>query len=74
MFEKLKSIILEYSEIDEDALTPETNLRTDCALDSFSMINMIAAVENEFNVKFSDREISTIYTVQDVMDFIKSQE
>ncbi len=50
---------------------PMSNLRTDLGLDSLGVVELLIAVEKEFNVVIPDETIDSIVTVKDIMDFLR---
>ena len=65
-FEKVKEIIVDSLSCDEDAVTLEANLKED--LDA---VELIMAVEEEFDIEIPDDKAAEIKTVQDIVDYIK---
>ena len=70
MFEKVKAIIMEQLSIsDEDMITPETTLE-DLGADSLEMVEVIMAIEDEFDVQIKDEELENLKNVGDLIDCI----
>ena len=72
MFEKIKTIIKRHLLNPSTEITPEMTM-SDLSLDSFDIIEIIADIEEEFGVEISDREISKIKTLQDVLDYLNNR-
>ncbi|MBQ6264072.1 MAG: acyl carrier protein [Clostridia bacterium] len=72
MFDKLKDIILEYVDIDPEAITESANLRSDFNLNSLDIINLAVAIEDELGVAVSDRKMASFYTLGEVADYLES--
>ena len=70
MLEQLRSIICEFVDMDPNAITPETNIRTDLGLNSLELVNLAVEIEEAFDVEIPDREAMDLATVQDAMDII----
>ncbi len=71
VFEKIKSILSEQFDIeDQDSITMETNLFEDLDADSLDLADLLATVEDEFDIEASDDVISSINTVGDVVNYI----
>lgn len=70
-FEKVKEIIVDSLSCDEDAVTLEANLKEDLDADSLDAVELIMAVEEEFDIEISDDKAAEIKTVQDIVDYIK---
>ncbi len=71
VFEKIKSILSEQFDIeDQDSITMETNLFEDLDADSLDLADLLATVEDEFDIEASDDVIGSINTVGDVVNYI----
>ena len=70
-FEKVKEIIVDSLSCDEDAVTLEANLKEDLDADSLDAVELIMAVEEEFDIEIPDEKATEIKTVQDIVDYIK---
>lgn len=55
------------------SISRDTVLLADLGLNSFELIEMVCAVEEEFDIEIPDREIKSFKTVGDIMDFISKQ-
>lgn len=71
-FEKVKEIIVDSLSCDEDAVTLEANLKEDLDADSLDAVELIMAVEEEFDIEIPDEKAAEIKTVQDIVDYIKA--
>lgn len=71
VFEKVKKIICEQFELDEDRVTPESNLISDLGADSLDVIDLAMSIEDEFDLEVPDDEIDNIKTVGDIVKFIE---
>lgn len=73
MLEQLKELICEFADVKPEEITEETNIRTDLALDSLSLLNLAVAIESEFSLEVSDEDAMKLETVADVMELIESK-
>ena len=71
MLEKMREIICEFVDIEPDAITPETNIRTDLGLNSLELVNLAVEIEEEFEVEIPDREAMGLETVADAIRIIE---
>lgn len=71
MFEKLKEVILNYVEVEEDAIKPESRFMEDLGFTSFDFMSMLGELEEEFDVEVEQQEISDIRTVQEAADYLE---
>ena len=72
-FEKVKEIIVDSLSCDEDAVTLEANLKEDLEADSLDAVELIMAVEEEFDIEIPDEKAAEIKTVQDISEFENSE-
>ncbi len=56
----------------EDIL-PESSLTDDLGADSLTVVELIMAMEESFNLEIDDKEAGSLTTVQDIIDFIKER-
>jgi len=70
MLEKLQGIIRQFTDDSEIVITGETVLLADLGLNSFELVEMVCAVEEQFDIEIPERAISGFKKVQDVMDYI----
>jgi len=71
IFEKVKEIIVDSLNCEEEAITLEADLRADLEADSLDAVELIMAVEEEFDIEISDEESINMKTVKDIVDYIK---
>ena len=70
MFEKVKAIIIDQLSIsDEDMITLETTLE-DLGADSLDLVEVIMAIEDEFDVQIKDEDLESIKSVGDLINYI----
>ena len=71
VFEKIKTILSEQLDIEEDVITPDSLLVEDLGADSLDAIDIVMSVEDEFEIEIPDEEIENIKTVGDACKFIE---
>jgi acyl carrier protein len=69
--EKVKSIIVEQLGVDADKVIPEASFIDDLGADSLDTVEMIMAIEEEFDCEIPEEEAGGITTVQEVIDFVE---
>ena len=72
IFEKVKEIIVSELKLDANKVTMEANLETDLGADSLDAVEVIMALEEEFDLEFSDDAATSIKTVGDIVRYIES--
>ena len=71
--ERLKKIIAKELSVSEEEVTPDASFIEDLNADSLDLVELIMAIEEEFNVKISDEEADKIKTVRDAMDYLQER-
>ncbi len=71
VFEKVKKIITEQLGIDEKDVKMESAFIEDLGADSLDIVELIMAMESEFDMEIEDDEVEDISTVEDVVNYIK---
>ena len=71
VFEKVKSIIVEQLGATESSVTMEASFIDDLGADSLDIVELIMALEEEFDTEIPDADAEKIVTVGDVVDYIK---
>ena len=70
-FEKIKKIIAEVLNVDEDGITMETTFIDDLGADSLDVFQIIMSLEEEFEIEVPNDEAEKIVTVGDAVEQIK---
>jgi len=71
-FEKIKKIIAEVLNVDEDSITMESTFGDDLGADSLDVFQIIMGVEEEFEIEIPNEEAEKIVTVGDAVEQIKN--
>ncbi|MBQ5334547.1 MAG: acyl carrier protein [Oscillospiraceae bacterium] len=71
VFEKLKDIILDQLDVDEDEVTPEADFIDDLHADSLDITLLMKTISEEFDIAVSDDAVDRISTVGDAVEFIE---
>lgn len=72
VLEKIKVILAEQFDIEEDSLKPETDLQDDLGADSLDVVDLLMSIEDEFEIEIPDEEIENIRTVSDLVGYIEA--
>lgn len=70
IFGKIKSLISEQLDIDEEKITSETTFE-DIEADSLDVVELVMALEEEYNLEIADEEVEKIKTVGDIVSYIE---
>lgn len=71
IFEKVRAIICEQLELDEDAVTMDSVLLEDLGADSIDLADLVMTLEDELDIEITDEELENMRTVADVVKFIE---
>ena len=78
IFDRVKNILVDEFEVEDDAINPDATLYDELELDSLDSVDLIVALENEFGVKVDrakDEEVlRQMRTIKDIISFIQSKE
>ena len=70
--DKVKSIIVEQLGVDEEEVTPDASFVDDLGADSLDTVELVMALEEEFETEIPDEDAEKITTVQLAIDYVKS--
>lgn len=71
VFEQVKAIIVERLGVEPTAVTPEATFMEDLGADSLDVVELIMALEEEFDIEVPDEDAEKLETVSMVVDYIK---
>ena len=71
-FEKLRKIIVEVLNVDENEVTMESTFIDDLGADSLDVFQIITGLEEEFDIEIPNEEAEKIVTVADAVEQIKN--
>ena len=69
---KLQIIITEQLSVEENTVNLESDIRSDLGADSLDTVELVMALEEEFDTEIPDEEAEKITTVQSAIDYIKA--
>ncbi|HEY9799555.1 MAG TPA: acyl carrier protein [Leptolyngbyaceae cyanobacterium] len=72
-FEKVKTIVVEQLSVEAEKVTPEANFANDLGADSLDTVELVMALEEEFDIEIPDEAAEKITTVQEAVDYINNQ-
>jgi acyl carrier protein len=73
VFEKVKKIVAEQLSVEEADVKPESSFANDLGADSLDTVELVMALEEEFDIEIPDEAAEGIGTVQAAVDFIKEK-
>ena len=74
MLEKISELIIEQLHLAEGTvITEDTNFMNDLRADSFELMELVMALEEEYGLKIEDDDLESFKTVGDVMEYLRAQ-
>ena len=70
--DRIRTIISEQFGVDPAEVSPDSNILDDLGADSLDTVELVMALEEEFNIEISDDDAEKILTVNDAVSYIKS--
>ena len=71
VLEKVKGIIVEQLGVAENAVTMEASFIDDLGADSLDIVELVMALEEEFDIEIPDSDAEKVVAVSDVVEYIK---
>ena len=73
IFAKVKAIVVEQLSVEAEKVTPESNFSNDLGADSLDTVELVMALEEEFEIEIPDEAAEKITTVQETVEYIKKK-
>lgn len=73
VLEKIKEIISVQFNVEKDSISRETSFKDTLNADSLDLVELVMALEDEFDLEVEDEDMSSIKTVGDVVDNIENE-
>lgn len=74
VFEKVREILCEQLELEEDQVTMDSSIMEELGADSLDLVDLAMSIEDEFNIEIPDEDIDKIETVGDLVRYIEEQQ
>ncbi|MBS5660701.1 MAG: acyl carrier protein [Clostridiales bacterium] len=71
VFEKVKSILIDQLDVEEEKVTPEASIADDLGADSLDIVDLVMSLEEEFDLEIPDDQVENIKTVGDIVKYIE---
>ncbi len=71
IFEKVKGILCEQLDLEEDQVTMESSIVDDLGADSLDIVDLVMSIEDEFDLEFPDEAVENVKTVGDVVKYLE---
>lgn len=73
LFDRFKGHAVTVLAVDPDKVTPEASFADDLDADSLDLVELVMALEDEFEVSIEEEELEGITTVAQALDLVKSK-
>lgn len=73
MQEKVRDIIVEQLGVDPERVKPESSFIDDLGADSLDIVELVMAMEEEFDIEIPDEDAEKLKSVQDVYNYLESK-
>ena len=73
VFDKIKEIIAEKIQVEEEKITPETSLMKDLEADSLDAVEIIMGIEEEFDIEIPDEAAEGFQNINDIVKYVESK-
>lgn len=72
VLEKVKMILADQLEVEEETITVDTDIQDDLGADSLDIVDLIMSLEDEFEIEVPDEDIEKLRTVGALVSYIES--
>ena len=75
IFEKVKDLVADQLDVDDkDSITESSSITDDLGADSLDVVDLVMALEDEFNVEIPEDQVENIKTVGDIVKYIEENQ
>ena len=72
IFDKVKEIIVDQLDADENDVTQDASITDDLGADSLDVVDLVMSIEEEFDIEIPDEEVANMKTVGDIVKYIEA--
>jgi acyl carrier protein len=74
IFDKVQNIVAEQLSVEKEQVSLESNFADDLGADSLDQVELVMALEEEFDIEISDEDAEKITTVKDAVSYITTKQ
>ena len=72
MFEKVKQILIDELQVEENLITLDAELSNDLGINSIELADLVMICEDKFDIEITDDNISQFVTIRDVVNYLET--
>ena len=72
VFEKVREILCDQLDVEEDNVTMSSSLTDDLGADSLDLVDLVMTLEEEFDIEIPDEDAENVKTVGDIVKYIEN--
>jgi len=73
IYRRLRTLVADTLGVEEDEVTPEASFEDDLNVDHQELVDLMVAIEEEFDVRIPDDEMTSLATVGDAVDYLEDK-
>ena len=73
IYRRLRTLVAESLGVEESEVVPEASFEEDLNVDHQELVDLMVAIEEEFDVRIPDDEMSTLVTIGDAVDYLEDR-
>jgi acyl carrier protein len=73
IFKKVVKIVADELNVSQDEITMDTDIQTDLGADSLDAVELMMALEEEFDIQIPDEEAQKFKTIKDIVNFLENK-
>ena len=73
VFEKVREILMDQLDVEEDAVTMEASITDDLGADSLDVVDLVMTLEDEFDMEIPDEDVEDVRTVGDIVKYLEDR-
>lgn len=73
VFEKVKEMLCEQLDVEEDKVALESSIVDDLGADSLDVVDLVMSLEEEFDLEIPDEDVENMKTVGDMVKYIEGK-
>lgn len=74
VFEKLRDIVVDQLDVDDDKVTMGASISEDLGADSLDIVDLVMSLEEEFDMEIPDEAVENIKTIGDIVKYIEDNQ